>query len=232
MREAFFFYVIGRCLIIWLFLFSEAIVHWNFSPVLQSEGNQEQPSRHGWLWSPLLCNSSWMEESLHPHPIITPVGLTVNKLGWQSAFDYCRCRPPGIQCLITPASQVDIRLITPAVWFFPVIAGSHEDLFFVFWPRFVMGRYLCVNISVWRFVEGVRCWCGGWLLIARRLVRVWFLLPGRLAFRIIGALQNRCLFLSTFQLHQTNQCGHSPVVSSPHISCVNIRYHLWLSHWL
>lgn len=92
-----------------------------------------------------------MEESLHPHPIITPVGLTVNKLGWQSAFDYCRCRPPGIQCLITPASQVDIRLITPAVWFFPVIAGSHEDLFFCFLAEVCHGalsvcKHLCLEV--------------------------------------------------------------------------------------
>lgn len=93
-----------------------------------------------------LCSAAALEwRNLH-----YVVGLEVNKLGWQSTFDYCRGCPTGILCLITPVLQVDLCLITLGVCFFPVIAGSHEDLFLflagVCHGALSMCKHLCLEV--------------------------------------------------------------------------------------
>ena len=130
-----------------------------FSPIVQSLGNREQPSRHGRLVSALHRNSSQMEESLHPQHIITHVGLTVNKLGWQPSFDYCRCRTPGVPACdhscpggwsLSDYSRCLVLFCNRTRAWRPVF------VFCVFGGGLLRGPYLCVNISVWRFVgEGV-----------------------------------------------------------------------------
>lgn len=66
------------------------------------------------------------------------------------------CLPAGIPYLITLASVVDLGQITDAVWFFP--DGRKSGFFFLFLTGFVMGPYLCVNISVWISAGRLGCW--------------------------------------------------------------------------
>lgn len=146
-----FFNVSGRCLFIRLFCFvlfcftERRYLAETFSPIPQSEGNQEQPWGHGWLASALLCNS-WMVESLYPHCIITPSAWQ-----WTSSDGSMRLIigivAPQALCvwLLLPWSLIFVWLLL--LFGFPVIAASHKDqfiifLFLCFWQGFAMEPYL------------------------------------------------------------------------------------------
>lgn len=141
-----FFLVFFVCLFVFL---QKEMSCWNFSLILQ--GNQEQPSRHGWLVPTLLSRSTWMEESLHPHRIITP-------LAWQwtssdgSLTLIIAVVAPQAFCvwLLLPwrliLSDYSCCLV------FPIIAAMHKELLLflagVCHGALSMCKHLCLEVCL------------------------------------------------------------------------------------